>query len=421
MPQPLPPEESFIYNGVNGSTGRYLGQPSDEALFKALSGKTFGNDNETQGDLDARTASRETSFGPMAGIDPTNLGQSGWAVLFAHADREKIPAIKQALQPLLKLRASQAGEFFRVYDSGDGLLRPKDSKRKWLVRQGTGPGQPADPAIVPYYILLVGSPQSIPFRFQYQLSIEYAVGRIHFETLEAYAQYAENVVSAETGGLKLPKRALFFGTDNDRATQRSASELLQPLQDKLDTSRFVNGWQLDQLIGQGKATKSNLISALGGQETPSLLFTATHGVGFDLGDSRQIAHQGALLCQNWTGPAQTAHALDQNLYVAADDIPSDANMLGSMVFNFACYSAGTPTNNSFPKRAGAPREQIAPHDMLAKLPLRMLNRGALAVIGHTDRAWTTSFSTGIGAFQASLTSMMAEVPIGHAAEFIDDR
>ncbi len=150
------------------------------------------------------TRKNKTYLGPKAGVDPNKLEEAGWGVIFTH---DASLAVREALLPLLNRRQSQAGKYYREFSpfvacralhcKGLCGYRTAESKVDFLARHGAGPG-PADPDNVPYYLLIVGDPEAVPFRFQYQLDVQYAVGRIHFDTPEEYANYAASVVDAET-------------------------------------------------------------------------------------------------------------------------------------------------------------------------------------------------------------------------------
>jgi hypothetical protein len=175
------------------------------------------------------------------------------------------------------------------------------------------------------------------------------------------------------------------------------------------------------LLGDGQATRANLQRLLGGDLTPNVLLTASHGLGFERGEVRQRQQQGALLCQDWPGPIKHRGPLPEDFYFAGDHLSADADLKGMLAFFFACYGAGTPLLDEFAHNTGA-RVEIAEQAFLGYLPQRMLchPRGALAVIGHVERAWGYSFVWAQAAqtlvFQRSLQNMMQGGRIGWVME-----
>lgn len=247
---------------------------------------------------------------------------------------------------------------------------------------------------------------------------------------EEYARYAAGVVAAESGELSLPRRVGFFAVENegDKATRMSANFLAGPLFEQLRDER--PDWQVEAVLKDG-ATKTALNRMLGGEQTPALLFTASHGMGLPNGDERQLRHQGAILCSDWPGAqAWGRRAIPQDFYFSGDDLTADHRLADLIGFHFACYGAGTPLHDEFAKQAFKDRRKtLAPHPFLAALPSRMLAHprgGALAAIGHVDRAWGYSFAwKGAGpqmtVFKSTLDRLLDGHPVGSAIEFFDER
>lgn len=95
--------EQLFFNGINGGTGEYLLPPlTPEQVAKIAQGEEF--DPAHLDELQAKNRhvkGLEPQFAPIEGVDPKNLAETGWGVIFAH---DADPAIKDALSPLLNLR-----------------------------------------------------------------------------------------------------------------------------------------------------------------------------------------------------------------------------------------------------------------------------------------------------------------------------
>lgn len=417
----------LVFNGINGATGNYLlPQMTVEEISRIARGETFTHDHLEE--LNERYFySKIAHYGVREGIDVKNLAQAGWGVIFAFSDTEKIAGWKEALKPLLDLRKQQAGNLYKEY-IGHDAFRPDESKNKFLARHGVGPG-PAVPTMVPYYLMIVGSPMVIPYIFQTQLDVQYAVGRIYFDTLEEFANYAQSVVRAEQGYFHRSRKATFFGVQNsaDMPTNLSAKELTHPLATWMEQDQPE--WTIQTLL-KNDASKANLNQLLESEDGPAFLFTASHGMGFPKDDPRQLSHQGALLCQDWPGPLQwMGKPIPEEYYFSADDVTNAAKIGGMINFHFACYGAGTPQKDDFAHKALQKKLDIAPFPFIARLPQRLLGHpkgGVLAVIGHVERAWGYSFIwERAGAqrvvFESTLKRLAEGHPVGSALEYFNEK
>jgi hypothetical protein len=417
----------LVVNGVDATSGDYLLPPIGAGdLARAVLGA--GTDARTTSALQERHRRRsEDHLAPRFGTDEADLSQTGWGVLFA-ADSD-VAGLVTSLRPLLDLRRGQAStrseQLYRELRDEQGYRRG-ETKDDFLRRHGAGPG-PVRPEVLPFYLLLVGGPDEIPFEFQYQLGVQHAVGRIAFDDLAGYARYARNVVSAESRERRhRPVRFSVFAprAEQDPATRLSSELLALPLAESLATAG--EEWAVTRLVEHG-AHKGDLVELLAGPERPDLLLTASHGVGFPSGHPGQREAQGALLCQDWPGPGSGPVTAGQ--YLAATDLAArpEIDLTGMVAVCFACFGAGTPRYDDFTRRAGRPVE-LAVTPFVAALPQELLGRenGAQAVVGHVDRAWSYSFAwPGAGAqtevFRSLLSRIGAGDPLGAAMSYLTDR
>ena len=405
VPATLGSDEFPIPFGIEADTGTPLPGVTEADLDRIDPDRAEVRDRGERG---------ATEHLAISDIDPNNLEEAGWCVVLA---KDADPAVKAALEPLLTHREREAGRLFKIFEGASGFL-PGDDARKWIERQGAGFANVDPEHGVPVYVLLVGSPQEIPFEFQYLLDLYWNVGRLHFDTPADYRTYAESVVAYETAN-KVPtrKHAAIFSVrnDGDRATGLLHDQVSKPIVTGTSSVRTLanyKGFQLTSLLAED-ATKERLTNLLAGKEAagpPAFLFTGSHGVKFKMDDPEQREKQGAILCQDWPGFGKTA---PEHLFMARD-VPGNGAVHGLIHFFFACYGGGCPKEDNFGLASTEPPRQLVPEPIVARLPQKLLTAGALASFAHVDRAWAYSFQNSRSVAQVQeMRDVMVRILQGH--------
>ncbi len=371
------------------------------------------NDREFLKESEAAVQARKSS------LLRTNLAELGWGLIFpaiwgTTSEEQQILA---ALDPLIELRRRAAGKRYKVF-SGPIGYRPNDTAHDFLTRLGAETGI-LDPDGVPYYLLIVGDPETIPFEFQYSLDVQHSVGRIAFDKLEQYATYARSVAAAEERALALERSITFFAPSYGNqleSLQTASTHLLQALRKVVDQD--ATNWRLTETLGP-TATKAQLREVLGGSMTPTFLFAIGSAAQFPIDNSAQLSDQGAPFCDDWNG----SDTYGREHYFTGDDILDAGRLLGLVVFMMLPSSAGLSRYDDFgPLNVKAPRE-IARQAFIANLPRQLLgqaNGGALAVIAHVDNNSTSSVMVDnkpqLGMFSDMFRRLLGGATVGAAIE-----
>jgi hypothetical protein len=298
----------------------------------------------------------------------------GWTYLVA-ADDPGRDAITRALKRLARHRG--------MNDAQTPLVFSDEAPEDWQdwIEEHYG----ALSTNAPHYILIVGGPDRVPFHFQAVLATAASVGRLAFEKIEALEAYVEKVLRLESSSEGSTERqALMFATDRGTPdpTYYSRRYMAEPIAQHLGQL----GVPVRSLYA-ADATSTNLLEALTSRRF-ALIYTATHGA---VRPRTEIAIQrdvnGAIVCT--AEPGATEQSLLAARDVPADDVPVAE---GAIVFEFACFGAGTPVESDYAHWLGRALP-VGGEDFVAALPSRLLAhpRGPIAFIGHVDLAWLDAF------------------------------
>ena len=224
-------------------------------------------------------------------------------------------------------------KLFKVFEGPDGV-RPKQTAGSWaLAKACRSPRRSVPRKGVPYYLLIVGPPQRIPFEFQAQFDLQWAVGRLHFDKVADYAAYAQKVVEYEKGlapaaaagaravwmprnpgDLATPLLAGAVGAEfpRRRACRPTPLGQRQRLRDHVVHRRRPGD--------QAHASPTSSAARIDGG-APSIVFTGSHGAEWSIADPAiQRERQGALVTQEWSAASRSS----RDHYFGGEDLPADA-------------------------------------------------------------------------------------------------
>lgn len=402
MPIPEQIQKKILINGINSETGKMLVPPIDADKFREYVRDGLLKKREILIPYYKKIGRMRHAMEFFTALHIPHEEapeEVGWGLVI-HKDEDK--KVFQVLEPLIKHRNGKV-----IYYEGETKTEEWINKNQ-LEKEA------------PFYLLIAGSPERIPFEFQYLLDARFAVGRIHFETLEEYKNYVATVIDYEKEKTKpAGKKAVFFAPDGGPMDATSFSHKF--MADPLAKTAENEGYKVDYLEA-GKATKGNLKNALGAgnDDRPSFVYTASHGLGVPTNKPEQQYIQGSLCCQDYShDPAASNSGL-----LTGYDIGEDFNAYTSIWFAFACYGAGTPKYSDFAHWVPDLGDSQGQRDFLAYLPMKMLGyrKPALAFIGHIDPAWLHSFAdpenmaSRLSPFEMAVRYILNGLPVGYACK-----
>lgn len=406
--------------GIDYRTGEPLVKPMDS---KAFAEKIWASLNRNSQDF-----KKLTSMGGQAltfkgeierkTIDKGNPRDAGWTYIVNENDPQR-DEISKILRPLAEHRGMK--------NPASPLFFGGETEEEWFdwLQENYYSIEHMDR---PYYVAIVGGPESVPFRLQSLLDMAAAVGRLDFESLDDLKAYVEKVIKLENAAEPVTERkALIFAPDGgtEDPTYYSHHYMAEPLAEYISDEFELKS---TTIVGE-KATKKKLAAALL-KEKPALIYTASHGLGA-MGEPLDFQKEvnGAICCQHKKGEPFEKWGF------TGGDVPFDKPFLeGSIFFQFACFGYGTPAESDYSHWLDKP-ELNCEKDFVAALPKKLLShpKGPIAFVGHLDTAWLHGFddpnnpypsdrwNPRMSPFVSAVNNLLGTQPVGLAMSEMNER
>lgn len=360
----------------------------------AWSGAPVGAPRDAAFDAWGTAGKREPpkAFMAPAEVDPGNWRDPsiGWGVILPDSDA---PAADKA-------RALDAPECVRTLiaaRSNAPVFRYVSTLPAGMLRRYAPDGSFTDPGIaglrgmdanaIPKFLLIIGSPQEIPWSFQYRLQLDAAVGRLDLDAA-GLEHYITALLTEWNGATVTRATPVVWAVDH--GPQDITRLMRRTIADRLTNAFVTDAGQEFTMPGGAlsgdTSTGTALVDALV-RRTPAFVATSSHGATGPLDDPVSMAAQLGV-------PVDRDHA---TLALAA--LTNTWSPHGTIWYAHACCSAGCDAVSSF-SGVAAPTTTLGQTltalgtlgAQSAPLPKLLLGRSspARAFIGHVEPTfdWT---------------------------------
>lgn len=331
--------------------------------------------------LQAKENAESQTLPLIYGVDPNDLAQAGWGVIFPE---DRVSDLKPLVETLLKRRREQAGALYREFTC------PRNQTALDFLEKQRGSQVVVDPSRVPFHLLIVGDPRDLSFDFQSDLAVPHSVGRLWFDDPNHFEPAIQNILRAEDRAPRRPSMRL-WGPNHDACTALSRQYLVEGLSTDLQQTW---GAKADINHSRQTATQAELLQWLRGPQKSDLLFTASHGLSCREMHPDFERYQGSLICGDWPGPSEPPQPLRSGDYLAAAHLQDEDDLGGCLMFLFGCFTGGCPEFNTFPDPPGSLSQRLWKKPFVGALPTRLMSlpKGAAGVVGHIDCSYFWSFT-----------------------------